>query len=55
MTLMGRLISSPDLAVIQVEMDVYQLLKRWLYVQLNDVDSGDCHSSNTETHTKTLM
>lgn len=37
-TLMGRLICSPELAVIQVEMDVYQLLKKWLYIQLQQED-----------------
>ena len=35
---MGRLICSPELAVIQVEMDVYQLLKKWLYIQLQQED-----------------
>lgn len=49
-TLMKRIIASPNLAVIQVEMDVYQLLKRWLFVQLNPE-----RNFNTEISSKEIM
>ncbi|XP_062913315.1 germ cell-less protein-like 1 isoform X2 [Mobula hypostoma] len=32
--LMGKLVSSPDLFVMQVEMDVYTALKKWMFLQL---------------------
>ena len=33
--LMARIVGSPDLTVIQVEADLYQLLKKWLILQLD--------------------
>uniref|UniRef100_H2YB95 BTB domain-containing protein n=1 Tax=Ciona savignyi TaxID=51511 RepID=H2YB95_CIOSA len=34
--LMTRLVSSQELFILQVEMDVYTLLRRWLFLRLND-------------------
>lgn len=53
-SLMTRLISSPDLAVIQVEMDIYQLLKKWLFVQLQSSEESD-RNLNCEADFKHLM
>ena len=53
-SLMARLISSPDLAVIQVEMDIYQLLKKWLFVQLQSSEECD-PNLNCEADFKHLM
>ena len=33
--LMSQIVRSPDLFVLQVEMDVYTLLKKWLFLQLD--------------------
>ncbi|XP_021365320.1 germ cell-less protein-like 1 [Mizuhopecten yessoensis] len=38
--MMTDLIISPDLSVMQVEMDVYTLLKKWMFVRLNPTWSG---------------
>ena len=34
-TLMQRIIKNPNFAVLQIEMDVYNLLVTWLYLKLN--------------------
>lgn len=39
--LMTELIQEHDLFVLQVEMDLYVLLRRWLYIKLNPDFSGD--------------
>ena len=47
---MERIIGDPDLFVIQVEMDVYSLLKRWCFLRVADNFQG---SSMTELITST--
>ncbi|XP_033735521.1 germ cell-less protein-like 1 isoform X2 [Pecten maximus] len=39
--MMTDLIASPDLSVMQVEMDVYNLLKKWIFVRLKPTWSGN--------------
>ena len=34
-TLMQRIIKNPNFAVLQIEMDVYNLLVTWLFLKLN--------------------
>lgn len=43
--LMATIINSPELAVIQVETDVYQLLKKWLLVHLDTLTSSTSDST----------
>lgn len=38
--LMAEVISSPDLVVMQVEMDIYTMLKKWLFLKLNPKWAG---------------
>ncbi|XP_014262355.1 protein germ cell-less [Cimex lectularius] len=41
--LMNVILSNPDLCVIQTEMTLYSLLRRWMYNRLNvDMDTSDC-------------
>lgn len=42
--LMEEIVGSPDLYVLQVELDVYTLVKKWLYLQLFPSYSGDMTS-----------
>lgn len=49
--LMCRILSSPSMFVVQVEMDVYTMLRKWLYLRINAKNEdcqagGDC--SNAE-------
>ncbi|XP_067947296.1 germ cell-less protein-like 1 [Watersipora subatra] len=56
-TLMQDLIKSPNLFVMQVEMDVYNLLKRWLFIQVMPWWTGSYKSGITkqaEIHFKDL-
>ncbi|KAL4240002.1 Germ cell-less protein-like 1 [Mactra antiquata] len=39
--LMSMIISSPQLFVIQMEIDIYTLLKRWIFLQQNPTWSGE--------------
>lgn len=41
MGLLEDVIRSPNFVVIQIEMDIYTLLKKWLYLKLNPYFSGD--------------
>nr|XP_039269381.1 germ cell-less protein-like 1 [Styela clava] len=39
--LLTDVINSPNLIVIQIEMDIYTILKKWLYLKLNPEYSGE--------------
>ncbi|XP_064404214.1 germ cell-less protein-like 1 isoform X2 [Halichondria panicea] len=47
--LLAELLSSPELYVLQVEMDVYTLAKRWLYVSLHPDWSGEMDKLLTDS------
>nr|XP_058906182.1 germ cell-less protein-like 1 [Kogia breviceps]XP_058906183.1 germ cell-less protein-like 1 [Kogia breviceps] len=47
--LMKEVISSSDLLVMEVEMDVYTMLKKWMFLQLQPTWSGPCSALLPDT------
>ncbi|XP_065906929.1 germ cell-less protein-like 1 [Dysidea avara] len=54
--LFAELLGSPDLFMMQVEMDAYSLAKKWLFLKLHPLWDGDLHqlSANADDYFKLL-
>ena len=53
--LMSKVLSSPSLFVLQVEMDIYTMLKKWLFLRITSGDGKDSLQSKTEREGSSIV
>ena len=53
--LMAKILNSPDLFVLQVEMDIYTMLKKWLYMRMTTYDERLLIQSKTDREASAIV
>jgi len=54
-SLMAKILNSSDLFVLQVEMDIYTMLKKWLYLRLSAYDDRVLIQSKADREARAIV